>query len=283
MVFLRRFFMKLCRALTYLTLFAATVMISSCSKDNNAVNLAVDFTKAEVWKYDFSCTISGSFDWPDSSSILSSKLDCILIGHKIPGTESGELEVSADSVRVSSGFLDTAELVNIRRQVALSHLNMRFNGKIPIPADTVSLPMFGLGEWDIYRQLIKVAPTLPMGRVRPGYAWERERQMPLETSFGKADCSLYQSFRFDSLFHEGKSRYAALSWRFKYNVSPPKGDSSGITNKLPQSGNGHGHAVLDVDGSRILSAEIDFITPQAAFKDMNVRWEEHIRMMLADK
>ncbi len=275
--------MKLYRIMTCLLALSVPYLLSSCGADRDAVKLSVDFNKAETWKYDFSCTINGNFDWPDSSAVLSSRLDCRLVGHRTPNGAPGELEVSATDVNVSSGFLDTSELQNIRKQVAGTHMKIRFNGKVPIPADTVSLPVFGLGEWDIYRQLIKVAPTLPEGRVHPGYSWEREREMPLETSFGKADCSLYQSFRFDSLFYEGKERYAALSWKFKYSVNPPRGDSSNITARLPQSGSGTGRAVLDIDGSRVLSAEIDFMTPQASFKDMNVRWEERIRMMLADK
>ena len=255
--------------------------ISACSQKGkgDSVRLAVDFSRATTWTYDLSCVIRGSFDWPDSNTSIASELSCRLSGVRVPG-EEGRIEVKAGNVVLKSNFLDGDDIDNVRHQIEGAVLPLRINGTMPLPEDSISLPMFGLGEWDIYRQLAKVAPALPNGTVRPGYTWERERRMPLTTSFGTAACNLYQSFVFDSLYVIADRRCAALSWRFRYSVETPQSDTGRILDNLPRAGNGEGHAVIDVDKRVLLSAEVDFVTPAAAFRDLNVRWDEKIRLML---
>ena len=48
--------------------------IYSCSPKGKGepVSLAINFTQASVWTYDFSCVIRGCFNWPDSAGALSS-------------------------------------------------------------------------------------------------------------------------------------------------------------------------------------------------------------------
>ena len=273
---------------SYIAVGMAALLVSigtvACSPKGKgeAVSLAINFTQAAAWTYDFSCVIRGCFNWPDSTGALVSELDCRLRGHREAAANTGSLVVVAESVLVKSNFLAPEEAENIRRQITGSRLPVRFNGTMPVPEDSITLPMFGLGEWDIYRQLAKVAPALPEGKVKPGYIWERERKLPLSTSFGTASCNLYQSFTFDSLFSAGSARYAAISWRFRYAVSPPDGDSLDIIDNLPRAGTGEGRAVIDVGRALLMSAEVDFVTPEAAFRDVNVRWEERIRLMIVE-
>lgn len=257
------------------------VIFEACHKDS-AVTLAVDFTSRDCWNYEFSFDVGGNFSWNDSVSNLTSTVRCILTGHG--SDESDHLDVKVKKVSITSNILDEAEIENITEQIKNAEYTIFLHDGFPTLDDSVIIPAAGFGEWDLYRQLVKVVPSLPEEPVRPGFSWERERQIPLATSHGAVTCNVYLSFTFDSLRTLSENRQeACISWLFRYTIDHKELDTASLIDELPLSGKGRGTAVLDVAAKSLVSAGMVFKTPVCALSDLSVSWEEKASLVLVDK
>lgn len=251
-----------------------------CQREN-AVSLSVDFTSQDVWSYSFTCDIGGSFSWDDSSSMLSSTITCDLSGTKAENRD--QLILKAENVQVTSNVLDTEEIQYVTDQIEKAEYTVDLNIDLSNPQDSLLIPARGFHEWDLYRQLIKVIPSLPDNQVRPGFSWEREKRFPVTTSQGEAACEVYQSFIFDSVRTVSSNhKEACISWQFRYAIDEAGLDTASQISSLPLAGNGKGTAVIDVTRKCLISTEMVFITPASSLPDVSVQWEEKASLVLTD-
>ncbi len=256
------------------------VIVVSCQREN-AVSLAVDFTSQDVWNYSFTGEIGGSFSYNDSSSMLSSTITCNLSGRKTENRD--QLTLKAENVRVVSNILDTDEIQYVTDQIEKVEYSVALNIDISNPQDSLLVPVSGFHEWDLYRQLIKVIPSLPESQVRPGFSWEREKRFPVTTSQGETTCEVYQSFTFDSLRTAGSNhKEACISWQFRYAIDDAGLDTASQISSLPLAGNGNGTALIDVTRKCLVSTEMVFTTPASSLPDVSVQWKEKASLMLTD-
>lgn len=268
---------RFCLVLMLLTCLGLT----TCDR-GPAVELTVDFSSRGRWIYDFDFTTGGIFAWGDSSRDLTSRLTCRLVATPEPG-HSCNVVVTADSVDISSTLLDSAEIASIAARLGRIERTLTLCDSAFYLIDSAALPVAGVGEWDLYRQIAKVLPSLPQGAVRPGFAWERQREMPLETSHGPTVAHLYQSFAFDSIGADIRDRECAyISWHFRYIVDAHGIDSSAGIDDLPLSGKGGAHAVLDLDAKSLLSARMFFVAPVCTLSAVSVAWEEEAELALVE-
>ena len=264
----------------FITVFSA-VIFHSCQRDP-AVSLSVDFTLRDRWVYTFDVDIGGTFSRKDSLSSMATSIRSNLVGFS--SNKNEYLVVRAENISITSNVLDTAEINDIRELIRDAEYTVALKEGFPLSYDSAIVSLAGFGEWDLYRQLLKVLPSLPQKPVKPGFNWEREWQFPLRTSQGEAGCEVYQSFTFDSLqIMPGEKKLACISWVFRYAVDPKQFEDSSRIEQLPLSGNGKGIAVIDVTEKALLKAEMTFVTPVCTLPHLTVQWEEKASLALAEK
>lgn len=252
--------------------------ITSCNREP-AVSLAVDFSSRDIWRYAFTCDIGGTFSFADSIQDLSSTIECDLVGRR---TETdGRLEVRAENVEIVSNILDEVEVDHVTNQITDASYSVALTHDITRPHDSLLVPLAGSSEWDLYRQLIKVLPSLPGHPVRPGFSWERQKKFPVTTSQGTADCEVYQSFTFDSIrVVTDNQKRAHVSWQFRYAIDDAGFDQTGAFAEMPLAGNGEGAAVIDIDNNKLVNADMVFTTPVCSLSQLTVQWEEKASLVL---
>ncbi len=253
----------------------------SCHQDES-VSLAVDFSLRDRWVYTFDVDVGGAFSRKDSLTHMATTIRSNLVGFS--SNKNEYLVVRAENISIASNVLDSAEMNDIREMVRDAEYTVALKEGFPLSYDSAIVSLAGFGEWDLYRQLLKVLPSLPQKSVKPGFNWERAWQFPLRTSQGEASCEVYQSFTFDSLqAAPGKNRHACISWIFRYAVDPSLFADSSLIEQLPLSGNGKGTAVIDITEKALLKADMSFATPVCTLADLTVQWEEKACLELADK
>ncbi len=267
-------------SLFILILLIFTSFYESCHRDS-PVTLEYDFSSRDIWKYALSVDIGGTFSWSDSVSNLTSNLNCLLLGENT--AESGCLKIMTDTVGLISNILDDIEIQNIKAQIEDVEYKLDLNNSFQKLLDSAIAPVSGFGEWDLYRQLVKVIPSLPENPVRPGFSWERERSIPIATSHGVLNCNIYQSFTFDSLKALSNNRQAAyISWLFRYAVDQKQPDTAGVLHNFPHTGKGKGNAVLDIKEKTLLSASMILTKPVCSLKNLSILWKEKASLVLVD-
>ncbi len=259
---------------------AAAALVVSCSTGDRVL-LTVDFTTRESWNYDFSLSVGGRVTLGDSVSSFSNSLKCRLVGHG-DTTDPSLLHVVTQDVSVESEAFDEDEAQDLTRLLETFTVSFSLSEGFVGFDDSVSIPIVKAGHWDLYRHFVKMLPLLPGGRVRPGFSWERHKQIPLPTNHGDALGQLYQSFRFDSLVTGANGhRDAHLSWSFSYAVDVHDADTAGLLDDMPHKGSGRGAAVLDIDRRILRTAAVEFSVPHTVSSSVfSVEWDEKVSIVL---
>ncbi len=265
---------------SFMVCIALLLITGSCQNDR-AVSLAVDFTSQDTWHYRFTCDIGGSFSWQDSASTLSSTIQCLLNGNRTD--KQDQLAIKAEDIRITSNVLDEAEILYITDQMTSTEYSVSLNYDISKPHDSLFVSNTGLEEWDLYRQLIKVLPSLPDKPVSPGFSWDRQKQFPLVTSQGVATGEVYQSFTFDSIRVSDSQQHAYVSWLFRYAIDETQFDTASRIGSLPLVGKGKGNALINVNEKSLISADMIFTTPACSLSNLSVGWEEKASLVLVDQ
>jgi hypothetical protein len=248
-------------------------LMASCV-NNEKVVLSVDFSTRPSWDYDFSASVGGRVVMGDSVSAFSHVLGCRLSGKSEPANPF-ILAVTAGNVSLESSMFDEAEKQNVVEMLDGYQLTFSLREGFASFDDSVPLPVVRAGQWDLYRHFAKMIPVLPEGKIRPGFTWERHRQIPLPTTQGDAVGHLYQSFRFDSLTAGSTGRLACVSWKFSYTVEVGNADTAGIINDMPHKGHGTGAALIGVDEKSLREAGVEFVIPQGSASDpFSIEWKE---------
>ena len=253
-------------------LFFSTVLVCMNCSRSDSVRLDVDFSSRPQWQYGFSMDVVGT---QRSKEPFAATLTGRVEG--IPDTaELQDLAVSLDSIHLTASFLDTPEIDNITAQFTGMKARLSLRQGMLVPEDSNSVPVVGIGAWDLYRCFCRVVPSLPANPVRPGFAWDRERHFPLVTKQGDAVGHLYQSFVFDSLRTSPDNiRIAYLRWKFSYSIEPRAKFVFGA-DSIPLQGDGTGEALIDVDHHIVLSANAAFVTQPGS----SVMWNESVKLYI---
>jgi hypothetical protein len=265
------------KQLTISAIFSFALLLCSCHRSER-VTLTIDFSQAPSWKYLFAIDIAGHIKTADSSRRFSSSLRTYLSGEKTPH-DAGAVRFKTGQAMIQSNFLSDQERVLLEKQC--ENIVLYFSpreGAVQV-VDTALPPLFNFGGWDLYRSFTRVLPVLPESPIAIGGTWERERNIPIETSAGNATGWLFQSFVLDSIFTIDSSRYAALSWQFTYRIQP---DSSAVLDSLPLRGSGTGSATIDLSRKRMRTAHAFFEVPERSDNAIKATWQETVHVEIVD-
>jgi hypothetical protein len=262
-----------------LLLFTSILIALSCSR-TKPVLLKIEISPLDSISYNLTYNTGGQFFWEDSSSDLSTTIECRLTGSHIKNNP-GKLNVITDSIFILSNILDSIEIFDTKKSIANGSFQLDFSDKNFSIDKIPDLPLSSSAEHQFARKLIKLTPTLPEIPIRVGFKWERERHFPLETSFGIAPCQIYRSYSFDSL--NTKSSDAYISWIFRYNITESMIDSTISKKGIPMSGKGSGSAIIDIANNEIKTIEMKFSTNEMETAGMKVQWTEKALLVIEDR
>jgi hypothetical protein len=269
---------RLCALLAALMCIVASMVSCSMRKQ---VSIQIDFSSTARWKYLMDVAVNGSFMHGDTAENFSNTARCDLIGSPVSDTHSS-LRFSIANVAIASNVIDSAEILNLTRQFEGVAMVYSGSGGELVPLDTANLPVVHIGGWDLYHTMARIVPALPQRPVAVGNSWEREKQIPLNSSLGKGVGHLYQSFKLDSISNESHGAVMAfVSWKFSYRVEFTQNDSSGLANDIPLLGSGTGHAIFNISGKYLEEAQIAFSVPRNKQSRVTMEWSEQASMRLS--
>jgi hypothetical protein len=259
---------------------AVSLLCFACARDR-AARIQVDFSSRQQWVYSFEANVKGEMASGDSLKQFFNSAQCLLHGSST-GTDHASLKLAVSDLVVFSNVLSDVETDNLKQQVSRLTLILSCSDGSLAPADSTVLPTVSLSGWDLYRTLARTIPSLPDGVVRRGYHWDREKQVPLQTTFGVAIGHLYQSFSVDSVVGSDKERMAYISWQFTYRIEAPASDSTAVLNLMPLSGKGQGRAAFNVAGRYLKSAAEEFTVPRPVASPVKLSWTESVGLSLRE-
>jgi hypothetical protein len=233
---------------------------------SDGVMLKADYGTKQQWTYSVNYTSQGNFRQKSANTAKSTRIKGVLF---ITKKDAAKLGVKADSVSILSDIYQEDLQNEIKDKLLKADYSLSLSNGFPSIDTSLEIPASSYLEWDLYRQLAKLLPSLPAKPVKPGFAWERTDVFPMNTPRGKLSCEVYRRYTFNVLAGDS----AMISWKFRYSGSG-RPDSTAL-NSVPVFGTGNGTAVLDVRNSCILNAEMNFTTPVAMVGDVSVVWHEN--------
>jgi hypothetical protein len=249
-----------------------------CGK-REQVRLTVDFSSQREWRYVLAVDLRGVIAAPDTQRDFSTNARCRLVGTPVAG-QAALLHVRACSVSITAPLLSDPEKNNLIRQCDGAQFTVNVVKGTITPDDPADMPLVKIGEWDLYKDVAKVLPALPQGRVRKGFSWDREKQAPLETKLGNVVGHLFQSFTLDSIFTDRRaSRMAMVTWRFTYGVDVKPADTAGYLGGGGFKGVGQGDALLNISDKTLEKASIHFSVPSIRQGRITISWKEDIELI----
>jgi hypothetical protein len=254
------------------SLSAATLF----AKDNttaNGVQLKVDYSGKNIWSYAVSYTSQGNFRQKSSNTAKTTDISVAITASK---KQPNALSLAADSVMVKSDQYDAAMQKDLKQKLSGSTYSLALVNGYPTVDSTALAPATQYLSWDLYRQLVRLLPALPLKAVKPGFTWERTVVAPMKTSRGTVTCEIYRTYTFEKVAGDS----AFISWKFRYAANSWSADSADALKDIPVYGTGNGSAVLDIAKGCILRAEMNFTTPVAVVGDVSVVWHENAVMKL---
>lgn len=258
------------------------IMLYAISCNRTApVKLNIYFSPLDSVVYRLTYNSGGEYHWEDSSSDLSTTIECYLIGKHVRNNP-GKMNVTVESTNVLTNVLDTFEVFNMNKRLEEGEFQVSFTEAGFNMADLDSFPIKSPEEHGFVRQLMKLTPSLPLQPVKPGYSWERELMYPVQSSAGTIPCSIYRSYSFDSLSSVNNS-LAYVSWKFRYRLDQKSVDTTSAVFLMPMSGRGSGNAVIDTDLHKLKNSEIQFVTDEVQIVDMKLKWKEKAVMVMEDE
>ncbi|HUI94056.1 MAG TPA: hypothetical protein VLX68_17590 [Chitinivibrionales bacterium] len=258
-------------SITIIVLFS--LAFSAKDKPAEGVILKADYGAKQQWTYTISYTSQGNFRQKSANTAKSTEIKCLLVASK---KDAKKLSLKADSVSIKSDIYKEDLQKEITEKLQKSDYSLSLANGFPSIDTSKEIPAGNYLEWDLYRQLAKLLPSLPAKPLKPGFTWERTDVFPMNSPRGRVSCEVYRNYTFNVLAGDS----AMISWKFRYAGSG-KADSSALSN-VPVFGTGNGTAVLDVKNGSIITAEMNFTTPVAMVGDVSVVWHENAVIKLVD-
>lgn len=251
-----------------------------CSKSKN-VSLQVKFSPLDSAVYRLTYNSGGEYTWEDSSSDLSTTLECKLTGRHVKNNP-GKMNVQVESTSVITNVLDTVEIHHLKKQLEEGEFIVNFTDAGIDMSEMADFPLYSPEEHGFIRQLMKLTPNLPMQPVKPGFKWERESMYPVQSSSGIIPCTVYRSYTFDSLSKNNED-LAYISWKFRYMLDQKSVDTTSAVFLMPMAGKGSGNAVVNTDQHKLENSEVQFYTDEVDIAGMKLKWKEKAVMVKEEK
>lgn len=263
----------------YLIVFVS-IFFSFCSREKT-VSLQVKFSPLDSAVYRLTYNSGGDYTWADSSSDLSTTLECRLIGRHVKNNP-GKMSISVESTNVLTNVLDNVEVYHMKHQLEEGDFVVSFTESGINMEEMDSFPLYSPEEHGFIRQLMKLTPNLPIQPVRPGFKWERESMHPVQSSTGTIPCTVYRSYTFDSLASDNGD-LAYISWKFRYMLDQKSIDTTSAVFLMPMAGKGLGNAVINTNFHKLKNSEVQFITDEVDVAGMKLKWKEKAVMVMEEK
>lgn len=250
-------------------------------KSNSPVTLNIQFSPLDTVVYRLTYNSGGEYSWEDTSSDLSTTLECKLIGKHVRNNP-GNMSVHVESTNILTNVLDKVEIFNMTHQLEERDFIVSYT-ESGIDMDKIGLfPLYSPEEHGFIRQLMKLTPNLPNQPVPPGFVWERESMHPVKSSAGTIPCTVYRSYSFDSLSSDDHT-LAYISWKFRYMLDQKSIDTTSAVFLMPMAGMGQGNATINTTLHKIKNSEVRFITDEVDIAGMKLKWKEKAVMVMEEK
>ncbi len=248
----------------------AVWIVSGKNGGENAIVVKIDFNGKQSCDYSFEYTSQGSFRQKDSTSLKSSSVRGVL---SLVNKQRKRLAIGVDSLAVTSDLWEGGLRKEISDKILASDVILSLADGFPV---IDSMPAAQYMEWDLYKQLAKLLPNLPVKAIYPGFTWERTVTLPLQTVRGKIPCEIYRFYTFTKLLGDS----ALISWKIAYTASKKAANGSDVLRYIPVVGKGAGTAVIDIRNRCLVRAEMNFAAPVAVVGDISVIWTEKAAIRL---
>lgn len=217
--------------------------------------------------YRIDYTSRGIFKDKGTTSEKTTGVSCIM---KTTNSDSTKLTAKLDSVKIQSTQYDETKIADIKSKLLKTDFSIRLDKGSPAIDTASKIPASDYIAWDLYRQLVKLLPTMPDKPVKPGYTWENSMVVPLQTAGGNVPCEMYRFYTFKKI----KGDTATIVWNFRFAPANNASDTTNALEEVPVGGNGNGSAAIDVKNKRLISADMSFSTPVATINKISVTWQE---------
>jgi hypothetical protein len=244
---------------------AGFLAVTAIAKES--VTLRINYSNKQHCVYGIEYTSQGEFKQKGVISKKNTGVNCIMSAIV---AEQNRVTVKVDTVGIKSDFYDSVKIAKLHESVMKTTYSLTTVDGYPAIDTSIRVPEEDYMEWDLYRQLVKLLPSVPDKSIRPGYTWEQTIVLPMQTARGTVPCELYRFYTF-------KKRHgdtAMISWNFRYAPAENATDSTNPLKEIPIGGKGSGTALISISDNCILSADMGFSTPIAVINDITVTWRE---------
>lgn len=217
--------------------------------------------------YRIEYTSRGNFRDKAGTTQKTTGVSCLL---RATAVDSTKMTAKLDSVKIKSTLYNEAKIEDIKDKLLKTDFSVKLDKGSPVIDTASKIPASDYIAWDLYRQLIKLLPSLPDKAIKPGYTWENIIIVPMQTSVGSIPCEFYRFYTFKKI----KGDTATIVWNFRFVPTNNVADSTNALEDVPIGGNGSGSAVVDVQSKRLISADMGFSTPVAKVGGIEVNWQE---------
>jgi hypothetical protein len=242
-------------------------LLSTAAFGKEGITLKINYSNKQQCLYGIEYTSQGDFKQKGTITKKNTGVNCIM---SATITENNRVNIKVDTVGIKSDFYDSAKIAKLHESVMKTAYSLTTVDGYPAIDTSIKVPEQDYMEWDLYRQLVKLLPTVPDKSIRPGYTWEQTIVLPMQTARGRVPCELYRFYTF-------KKRHgdtATISWNFRYAPADNAVDSTDPLKEIPIGGKGSGTALISIRDNCILSADMGFSTPIAEISGITVTWRE---------
>lgn len=232
-----------------------------------SVILKIDYSGKQQCSYGIEYTSRGDYRQKGTTTKKTTGVNCLATASF---TDQNRLLVKVDTVVIKSDLYNESKIKEMRENLMKSSYTLSMANGYPAIDTTAKMPASEYLEWDLYRQLIKLLPTLPDKPVKRGFTWEQALVIPMKTARGTIPCELLRFYTFKKIHGDT----ATIVWNFRYAPGENAVDSTNALEDIPIGGNGSGTALIDVRRQYLISADMGFSTPVAVINDIKVTWRE---------
>ena len=252
---------------TFPGLFLLLALFSSALSAKE-ISVMVDMNgKGGLCTYRIEYTSRGNFKDKAGITEKTTGVSCLM---RATAIDSTKLLAKLDSVKIKSTLYNAAKIQDIKSKLLNTDFSIKMDhGSLTIDS-TSKIPASDYIAWDLYRQLVKMLPTLPDKPIKPGYTWEDIGVVNLQTQGGTVPCEIYRFYTFKKM----KGDTATIVWNFRFVPTNNYKDTTNALEDVPVGGNGSGSAVIDVRNKQLVGADMGFSTPVAKVGGISVTWQE---------
>jgi len=234
------------------------LFLISCMQAGEGVSFDIDYQSQDQWVYRSELYQNRSTTFDEKSYKNEQTITAELVGESIPDDPSA-LSLTIKNIHSTSSDTSASAMlqnVGIPTDDSIPFIISLKDGFSIDSLSKLSQNFNRMENAQFYRHLMKLVPQLPSKKIVPGFFWERQSEIPLQTSYQDGYAELYQYYKFDSL-SENKST-AFISWEFNYVVQLSYEEESINNLPVPLRGHGRGRARISLNKKVLEFAEVLF-------------------------